>query len=186
MNKALVLIVLFVSSISYSQIEKFEFTSEGFTDYLVVPCIGKTKEILYQKTLDWIAKTYNNPKEVIKAKIDNEYIRIEGASENLICISSIITNCYDSKYQIEVSFKDDKYKFDVTKIEYFIIPDSYSLGGWFPLSIDDTSGFYNKKGKLKKAFKEVPESVSSYFSDLNFDLNLYIESKEVIKKKNDW
>ena len=89
MNKILLLLLMLVSFYSNAQETEFKCTKEGFTDYIVGIVEGKTSQELYKKTLDWVSYTYKNPKEVIKAQIENDYIRIEGAKSNLLCIKSL-------------------------------------------------------------------------------------------------
>ena len=76
-----------ISNLSFSQETEFKFDKEGFTDFVVTQCEGKTQAELYKKALDWVSVTYKNPKEVIKAQIENDYIRIEGSSNSLICLN---------------------------------------------------------------------------------------------------
>ena len=76
-----------ISNLSFGQETEFKFTKEGFTDFVVTQCEGKTQAELYKKALDWVSVTYKNPKEVIKAQIENDYIRIEGSSNSLVCLN---------------------------------------------------------------------------------------------------
>ena len=105
-----------ISNLSFSQETEFKFDKEGFTDFVVTQCEGKTQVELYKKALDWVSVTYKNPKEVIKAQIENDYIRIEGSSNSLICLNILGKKYNNATYQIEISFKDGKYKFDVTSV----------------------------------------------------------------------
>ena len=109
------LLVFFNLSI-YGQESEFKFTKDGLTDFVVTPVNGKMQNELYKKTLDWISLTFKEPGEVIKANIENEYIRIEGFSKELICYSYMGKRCGATKYEIEISFKDGKYTFDVLSI----------------------------------------------------------------------
>ena len=111
MKKIILLLSLLSSStIIYSQETEFKFVKEGFTDFVITQCEGKTQSELYKKALDWVSVTFKNPKEVIKAQIENDYIRIEGSSKNLVCFNAMGKSCNTAKYNIEISFKDGKYK----------------------------------------------------------------------------
>jgi len=187
MNKNLPLLLIFLSTFCYSQVEEFTFSEEGFTDYLVIPCKGKTKSELYRSTLNWIKKVYNTPEKVIKAKIENDYIRIQGSSSNLVCFSGFgLSDCNLARYQIEISFKDDKYKFDVTNVEYFTRGFGGAVGNWQTLYLDGTTNYYNRKGKVKTVFKDFIHSFPDFFTNLNIDLNLYIETEKEQSRKDDW
>jgi hypothetical protein len=78
MKKILLVLLMLAGFYSNAQETEFKFAKEGFTDYVVGTVEGKTAQELYKKTLDWVSVTYKNPKEVIKAQIENDYIRIEG------------------------------------------------------------------------------------------------------------
>ena len=102
MKKYILLFFLFSTIIGFAQETEFKFSKKGFTDFVVVECENKTQSELYKKTLDWVAVNYNTPSDVIKGQIENDYIRIEGFSKDLVANGT--------RYQIEISFKDGKYK----------------------------------------------------------------------------
>jgi hypothetical protein len=179
------LLALLISGSCFAQETKFSFTKDGFTDYVVNDVENKTAAELYKKTLDWVSVTFKNPKEVIKAQIENEYIRIEGSKMGLISVVSLIKMSYQSSYQIEISFKEGKYKFDVIEVKYYIEPNKYGTGGWHDWQIKDMSEYFNKKGEIKGTFKFIPESFSTTFNDLNTELKNYLLNSEAIKSK-DW
>jgi len=79
------IILLFLISFSgFAQEIQFVYTKEsGLTDFIVTKCEGKSRQELYKKVIDWISVFYNNPKEVIKAEIIDDYIRIEGLQKNV-------------------------------------------------------------------------------------------------------
>ena len=101
MRKIIITLLAFVSTINFllGQETEFKFSPDGFTDYVVISCEGKAQSDLYKKTLDWISVTYKNPSEVIKAQIENEYVRIEGFKSNMLCMKSLgILNCNDVRF----------------------------------------------------------------------------------------
>ena len=53
-------------------------TFETLEKYVVIESEGTASE-LYKKTLDWVNETYNTPEEVIKGKVEGDYIRIQGS-----------------------------------------------------------------------------------------------------------
>jgi hypothetical protein len=190
MKKIILGLLGFISFSLNAQETEFKFTNDkekGFTDYAVGNVEGKTAQELYKKTLDWVAITYNNPKEVIKAQIENDYIRVEGAKSNLLCIKSLgLLTCSDVRYQIEISFKDGKYKFDLTKLEQYNTPSQYSRGGWYEISLNDTSYCYKENGELRSIFKLYPSAIETEFNTLNTSLNDFFKSNTIPSKKSDW
>jgi len=180
MKKRITILAIMTSIFGFSQETEFKFTKDGFTDYLVIPCEGKTQTDLYKKAIDWVNVTFNNPKEVIKAQIENDYIRIEGVGKNLFCVSD--TNCSDGKYQIEISVKDGKYKFDIISVEQFM-----NEIGWVKFEgLEKTSFYFKETGEPKKNVKKIVEDVPQYFNNLNKSFNDFIVNGSTTKKKNDW
>lgn len=185
--KKLVLFLLFVNEFTYAQEVEFKFTKNRLTDYVVRIVDGKSATELYKKTLDWVAVTYNNPKEVIKAQIKNDYIRIEGSKASLLCTKSLgMANCWNVRYQIEISFKDGKYKFDLIKFEVHTPPSEYSSGAWNEFDFNNTSLYYNSKGEIKSMYKLYPDAIETEFNTLNESLNDFLKSDTIPSKKSDW
>lgn len=186
MNKFLTFPFLMIYSLVFSQDTEFKMTKESFTDYVVTPCEDKSQSEIYKKTLDWLNVTYKNPKEVLKANLENDYVRFEGSAPSLVCLSSLgMKTCYSTKYQIEVSFKDGKYKFDIIEIQYYVNSSQYSSGGWSQFPMVGMEYYYNKKGEIKSTFKNFP-IIPSYFNDLNKSLHDFVMSNEIPSKKQDW
>jgi hypothetical protein len=186
MKNIFLVIVSITSSFLFSQETVFVFNRSGFTDFIVTPCEQKTQRELYTKCLDWISVTYKNPNEVIKAKIENEYIRIEGSSDNLVCYNAWGKRCGNSKYEIEISFKDGKYKFDVLNISQYNTPTQYSSAVWTNLDLSNTEVYFDKKGIIKSSYKYFPEMIPGYFNKLNISLSDFLLNKNISSKKSDW
>lgn len=181
-----ILLALFISGFCFAQETEFSFTKDGFTDFVVTEVDGKTQSELYKKTIDWVSVTYKNPKEVIKAEIENDYVRIEGSKDGLVCIQTMMNFCYQTRYQIEISLKDGKYKFDLIKLEYYIAPSQYGAGGWYDYQLTDMNEYFKDNGKPKGKFKKNIPQLTSYFNQLNKELYDFISSENIPSKKNDW
>lgn len=181
-----VIIALFIGFIGFAQETEFKFLKEGFTDYVVTEVPGKTQSELYKKAIDWVSVTYKNPKEVIKAQIENDYVRIEGSAGKLVCINSMMNFCYDTRYQIEISLKDGKYKFDLTKLEYYIAPSQYGPGGWYDYQLTDMNEYFKENGDPKGKFKKNIPEIVSHFNNLNKSLSDFLKSESIPSKKTDW
>ncbi len=179
MKKIIILLLLFLTKIGFAQETEFKLTKEGFTDFVVIDCQNKSQSELYRKTLDWINVTYHTPSEVIKGQIENDYIRIEGFANHVISSGT--------KYQIEISFKDGKYKFDIIKIEFYSDMDYLSVGQpyWKEFDIVDTKRFVDGNGQIIRKAK-VWNRVTNYFNNLNSSLKDFISSEQIPSKKKDW
>lgn len=188
--KKILLTFLFVNIFmnnSYSQEKEFIFSKERLTDFVVTDCEGKSQSELFRKTLDWVAITYKTPKEVIKAQIENEYIRIEGSSDDMFCFKALgQLNCQEAIYQIEISFKDNKYKFDIIELKRYIVPSQYVTGGWRDFDLNSNEEYYNKKGEIRNTYKISAENIPNYFNNLNNSLKKFILNENIPSKSNDW
>jgi hypothetical protein len=181
------LIIVLLGVNCFGQDTTFTFTKDGFTDYVIGVAENKTEAELYKKTLDWISVTYNNPKEVIKAQIENDYIRIEGSDNTFICTNMLgMKLCYLSKYQIEISFKEGKYKFDVVNIQSYSPASQSQSGYWFNVEFNDTNVYYKKSGEIKSPYKNYPLLIPMTFNTLNNSLKDFLNSNNTSGKKNDW
>ena len=184
MKAKLLIVALLITQFAFSQsASKYVTSKDGFTDYVVTEVPGKSKEELYTKVIEWLNKTYKNPKEVIKAQIENDYIRIEGIKSNMLCVISGASSCFDVRYQIEISFKDGRYKFDVTKIEQYAPPSRV----WLDIPINgDFKGYFKESGEIKPMFKLLPDAFQSTFNGLNKDLESFLKSESIPSKKGNW
>lgn len=181
-----IILLLLISYSGFAQENEFTFSEKGFTDFVIKNFESKNKEELYKKIIDWVSVTYNDPKEVIKGEIVNDYIRIEGIKNGVKLGTILGLQTIDNfKYQIEISVKDNKYKFDVIKIQNYTIPSQYITGGWKDISISDTS-FNYKNGKIKNQVKFIPVTLPLIFNELNDSLYNFIINNESNTKKNDW
>jgi hypothetical protein len=188
MKKILLLLFIVMSFYSNAQETEFKFTKEGFTDFVVGVVEGKTAQELYKKTIDWINVTYKNPKEVIKAQIGNDYIRLEGSKSNMLCMKSLgLLTCRDVRYQIEISLKDGRYKFDLIKLEEYTPPSQYTVtSGWSEVGLTNTSYYYKDNGNIKGLFKLYPTAIETEFNSLNTSLKDFLKSDTIPSKNSDW
>lgn len=95
--------------------------------------------------------------------------------------------CGDVKYQVEISVKDNKYKFDIIEMQSYSQPTQYTSGGWNQLFPNNNTEFlFKKDGTVKGGFKNYVNYIPDYFNTLNDDLKKYIESGVKSEQKSDW
>jgi len=182
----MVIMTLFTMN-TFSQ-ERFSFTKNGFNDFVVVEIDSCNQNELYNKTLNWIQKTYKNPQEVLLGQIQDEYIRFEGFQSSGLCVNALgMITCYNLKYQIEVHFKDGKYKFKILRIETYAPPTQYTRGGWsdFPIGEIDYSVYYKKSGQIKPTYQYYPTNLEGLFNGLSEGLKSFINTPNS-SIDNDW
>jgi hypothetical protein len=179
MKKILFLLII-TSSIMSAQETEFTFNNErGMTDYIVTPVEGKTAQEIYKKVIDWIKVTYKNPDKVILSTIENEYIRFEGISETLY-------SGFPAKYEIEISIKEEKYKFDLISMQckplsvWMDTPILYKS-----MSKEDLEKKYvfKQDGTLRSSYK-FADKIPTYFNNLNKSLFETIDSTVI--KTDSW
>lgn len=190
--KKLQFLFLFLTGIMSAQETEFTFdNTKGMTDFIVVNVESKSATEIYKKVIEWIKVTYKNPDKVILSTIENEYVRFEGSSSAVYPVNApLMGKSYlESKYQIEISIKEGKYKFDVIGMENYNSPSQYSRGGWIPNTVFNGNAekkfleryVYKKDGTLRSYYKYIND-VPVYFNDLNKSL---IENISATVKKND-
>lgn len=184
MKKTLLLLALnILPTLSFSQ--QISLTAEGFKNTSVTICENKTQEDLYKKTLEWTEITFVSPDDVVKAKIENEYIRIRGSKRALACYNTIGKICNDAMYTIEISFKEGKYRFEVIDFQENVPYTQYTRGGWTTLDLN-SDHFFNKKGAPKTKFKDFVVEVPAHFNSLNNSLYDFIINENIPSKREDW
>lgn len=180
------MLLFFLSLLNLNaQSTEFTISDEGLTKYIITSIPGVNKADAYKKTINWINKKFNSPDQVIKGTIENEYIRFEGISNNALrfqAIGGIIAQSI--KYQIEISFKDDKYKFEVIELqeEDPLFPKlSNSPYTELILSKTNRSNGYNRvrkpNGEFRNRYKYITD-IPFLFNQLNTSLKDYITSSQ--------
>ena len=193
MKKIVLGMLMLMSLYSNAQETEFTFTPDkGMTDFIVTPVEEKTAPEIYKKVIDWIKVTYKNPSEVMLSTIENEYVRFEGYSETLYSYNAMGQHYEPTKYVIEISVKDGRYKFDLVSMQSLESPSSSSRGGWYDVNLFTTkmtkedlekAYVFKKDGSLRSNFKFVNE-VPTYFNNLNKSLSESIIS--TVKKSDGW
>jgi hypothetical protein len=192
--RKLQLLFLFLTGVMNAQETEFTFdNTRGMTDFVVTNVESKSATEIYKKVIEWIKVTYKNPDKVILSTIENEYVRFEGSSSAVYPVNvPLMGKSYlETKYQIEISIKEGKYKFDVIGMENYYSPSQYSRGGWTPNTVFNGNAdkefldkiIYKKDGTLRSYYKYIND-VPQYFNDLNKSL---VESiTATVKKSDSW
>lgn len=168
------ILIILLSINTFSQVnsttntEKFEYSEIGLNDFIITPIKEKTIDFIYDKTINWIKETYKNPDIVIKMQIENEKVRINSIARNLVKVKGY---SMDLDYVLEISIKENKYKFEITSLLYDGKTDYKKL----PNFKTDT--------KLLENFGNSAINIENYFNSLNENLKNYILGNT---NDNDW
>ena len=198
------LLLLFVTSIFQLNAQEFETrtlvveegtnAAKGTFQYLkpmmVLEAEGTSIE-LYQKAINWVNETYKNPEEVIKGKVEGDYLRLEGFTSSLLQQNVIgVMYYYDVRYTVQVNFKAGRFKYEITKMEQYFPPSQYSSSQWVNLISDKEVGFKtaNRKGKAKKDGVANLKAVQTYFQNLGIGIKDYMQKNEASEtsSNDDW
>jgi hypothetical protein len=127
----------------------------------------------YYKTLKWIRLTYSSSDEVLKAQLDDKYIKIEGSGKLYYAQALGVGNFYKTKYYITISFKKGEVKFEVTKMAAYFPPTDLTSGRWAAVTYQNKDVF-KSNGKLRKNKIKNYNVTLRYFNDLSKSLKNYL------------
>ncbi|MBE2272743.1 MAG: DUF4468 domain-containing protein, partial [Flavobacteriales bacterium] len=175
--KKIFLLIIFSFGLSFGQTE-FKFGENGVNKFTVTEVPGKTATEIYQKSIEWIKKTYVGPDQVIITTVENDYIRFQGIGKNIYCVNAMGKNCDDIKYTIELNFKDDKFKTEIIQVERHattsIAPFTKYWSDMTKFYFTKNSDLYNNKGEIRSRFATYSSEFIGYFNSLNSDLKNYV------------
>jgi len=170
MKKIIISIIsIFIFGNCFSQsLPELKLTPNG-VEPIVVSVDSVESSELYKKTLNWILETYKSPDLVIKAKIENEKIRIEAFKQNAWYAKSLGMKYYlDMDYTLEISFKDGKYRFKYTVGQFW-------AGG--QRCLYDYGYFFKSSGEVRSSYSESVPSLEKTMNDLSLNYYNYIIGK---------
>ena len=150
----------------------------------VEPIVVEVKEMsaseIYSQAKKWVQETYDNPSEVLKADLVNEKIRIDGFVTNAWwCKPMGITQNMDMNYQLEISFKDGKYRFEYTVGQF------YPSGGGGQKAMYTYTIFWKNNGDVRHSYADAIPSIEKTMNSLSMSFYKYIIGKKS-EKDSDW
>jgi len=143
----------------------------------VVEVPGATQAELFDRALAWINKFYPNPTGVIQSKnietgeiVGKAQFRLQGKDKK-----GVETNDGFVGYTMTLSFKDGKFKYEITRIH------------WKQTSYWDISKWMDKKAAEYDdvRYQSYLEQANKYFDNLKLELKKAVKTPPV-KKKDDW
>ena len=185
MKKLILFSLICLSATAYGQ--KLTVTPNGLKDandtektFVVINADGKTAKELYDNAIKYINKNYKSPDEVIKGKVEGEYLKFITHVSNFLTVNNSGAKILiDANYTIELNFKEGKAKFEVIALDMYAPNGGYKViytGGVF-----DGYPIYNKKGELKRA--DTKTEIETYF---NGQINTIAESLQGKGNNDNW
>jgi hypothetical protein len=178
MKKLLAIPLLLTAFLSFAQdVPKLKLTPIG-VEAIVVNVDTLKADHLFKKAINWVQETYKNPEKVLKAKIENEKIRVDGFANNAWWYKTLgMKMSYNMDYSIEVSFKDGKYRFE------FVVGQFYTDGGQKFLA--NYSSFFKSSGEVKGVYSEAVPSLEETMNNLSLSFHNYVTGVKT-KKDSNW
>ena len=126
--------------------------------FVVINVEGKTANELYENALKYINRNYKSPNDVIKGKIEGEYLSFITRASSIAYAKFYPTKSfqkhpfpYDLIYTVELNFKDGKVKYEINSLKMVL---SSGESGYDLHFIEDKGfiiinpGIYSKKGDI--------------------------------------
>jgi len=183
MRKRLILGFLLLNCIVFSQ--EYEVTPDGLRDksnlennYLVIEVPAKKTVELYQNAIKYINENYKYPEEVIKGKIENEYLRFETYIPHFTKVNnSGVKLDVSMRYTTELRFKDGKVRFEIAELS--IIADNGGRSVDFKGSIWKGYPIYNNNDELR--LPETKTDLENYFNTKVIELTNFLTDKKTVE-----
>lgn len=123
--KPIILFLMLMGFYITSFAQKFEASPNGLRDssniensYLILNFEGKTAKELYDKSVEYVIKSYKNPDEVLKGKIESEYLRYDTYMPNILYIRNMgLKQYFNATFSVVLNFKDGKIKYEITDLD---------------------------------------------------------------------
>lgn len=187
MKNLFTLLVLITTTVVFAQ-EKFDLNPESpnfSSNHVIINIDGLSVAEEFKIVDTWIKMTFDSPFEVIKCKVENEFIKISNTVDNLYFKNHLFSkNYYDVNYDILFCFKNNKVKFEIVKIKVHY-PKTINSGGWEEISFNDNDHF-KSNGEIKPDTKESFKAIENYFNNLVTNLKRHLENPNLITFQDNW
>jgi hypothetical protein len=177
MNKLITLVLVFITTVSFSQESRTNWT---FSEVVEVP--NTTKDELYNRGRSWFAKAFKSSNDVLQMQ-DKEAGKLIGKgvvmihSNCTVCGMSGIHPTYEGpvSFTIEMSYKDNKFKYDLTGFTH----KAKNSGGSLTNEKPDCGGMVMSK----KAWDSIKSQVES---DVVAMIESLKKAETEVSKSEEW
>ena len=143
----------------------------------VVDVPGVSKDELYNRTLAWANGFYKNPGDVIREKNSEQgkiIIKARFRISNEADKKGVVTQAGDVMYSLTLNFKDGKYKYEITKINWQQI-------SYFPIERWNDTAAPSFKPAYLYYLTQTDETIKSVIADFSKKI-----TDPVKIKSSDW
>lgn len=129
---------------------------------LLVP--GKSADEIYKEISRWLNKAYEEPEKILKARLENEYLR--GAAYTVNCVEYTAHSKADLQYSFAFEIKNEVVVFKI--FDAFIVYDFTEDDDWsYPVEDYVFIKNFEKRERRKKDSERILTSLT-YFSNSMF------------------
>ena len=150
-----------------TELPSFNFENYEFPKIIVVDVKDKEAKVIRNKTKSWI-NSYFTKEQLIRSENSEGTLIVNAVTKNLISIKNLSN---DLRYTIKISFRDQKYRLEISQISYEYYTEFRRIT---PLN-------FRNDNAIKKDLVKSQPILTSYFNDLN--LNLY---NSVVNDNDEW
>ena len=159
------LIIISVTSFAQTpQVPELDFKTYDFPRAIVVETPGKDKSYLKDNINTWI-ENYFSKSSLLKSELKNDRFIIDGKENRFFEIKNLPTELH---FQLKISLKDNRYKFEVTSLSYKYYTELYVINN-INLIKDDV---------IKNDLENSRNLLSNFFNTMNLDLYNFIKSND--------
>lgn len=110
--------MMFMYLFGFSQIDSIKLTKNGVNSVTIKT--NFPKNIVYNRTINWINETYNNPEKVIVGKSD-DMITIHGIHEDIFSMDNLLDYSYfkNIEYHIYFTINNESVNFNIVIDQFY-------------------------------------------------------------------
>jgi hypothetical protein len=158
----LTLIISVTSVAQTKELPKFDFKTYDFPQAVVVEVSGKDKSYLKGNIERWIGN-YFTDFTLLNSEFKNDTFTVNAKENRFFEIKNLPTELH---YQLKLSLKDNRYRFEVTSLSYKYYTELYVINN-INLIKDDV---------IKNDLENSRNLLSTFFNTMNLELYNFIQS----------
>lgn len=159
-----ILFFIFTSTGQTNSLPQFNFDDYRFPKSIVIEINGVNASEIKNQSQSWIDSFFSED-QIINWQTSERGIELTGKAYRLISVKNLTT---DIKFDLEISFRDNKYKLELTSLYY----------KYYTEYIEVSNIKFIKDELIRKDLEQSKSSFETYFNDMNTDLYMYIRSQD--------
>ena len=130
-------------------------------------------DLIYNRAIEWVNKTYQNPDKVLTGKVPNKSLNLNGYASNSFYYKSLgIAYFYNTSYGIYITI-------DKGRVEFIFDEKKHTVSGTGATAMFDSQSWFKEDGEYRKAYNSAKETYENTINNLWFSLINTITSTEI-------